>query len=87
MDGMKAYKLSLALDCVCIVIAVAVLYCANKQMFDTWVLVLFALVALGFLIAAIMQLLKARKLFKQEAEEATRQQLLQQEQQEQEDKL
>lgn len=82
MDGMKAYKMSLALDCVCIMIAVIVLYCANKQMFDTWVLVTGALVALGFLIAAIRLLLKARTLFKQEAQEAARQQLQQQEEEE-----
>lgn len=68
MDGMKAYKMSLALDCVSIFIAVAVLYCANNNVLPVWALVAGAVVALVFLIAAIMQLRKARRIFKQEAE-------------------
>ena len=60
--------MSLALDCVSIFIAVAVLYCANNSLLPVWALVVGAVVALVFLIAAIMQLRKARRIFKHEAE-------------------
>ena len=69
MDGMKAYKLSLTLDCLCILIAAAVLYCANKMLLPMWALITGAVVALAFLVVAVMLLLKARKSFKQDAEE------------------
>ncbi len=67
MDGMKAYKLSLVLDIACIIVAAAVLYCANAQLLPTWALIAGALVACALLIAAVQQLLKARRIFKQEA--------------------
>lgn len=69
MDGMKAYKLSLTLDCLCILIAAAVLYCANKMLLPMWALIAGAIVALALLIVAVKLLLKARKSFKQDAEE------------------
>ena len=69
MDGMKAYKISLALDCACIVIAVIVLYCANKALLPMWALIAGATVAFVLLVAAVMQLLKARRCFKKEAEQ------------------
>ncbi|MBQ0120073.1 MAG: hypothetical protein KBT13_02980 [Bacteroidales bacterium] len=66
---MKAYKLSLTLDCLCILIAAAVLYCANKMLLPMWALIAGAIVALALLIVAVKLLLKARKSFKQDAEE------------------
>lgn len=85
MDGMKAYKLSLALDCVCILIAVAILYCANKALLPTWGLVAGAVTALGFLVAAIILLGKARRSFKQQAQVARKQEDEQKEEQETEE--
>ncbi|MBQ0069269.1 MAG: hypothetical protein KBT09_05895 [Bacteroidales bacterium] len=73
MNGFKAYKLSLAMDCVCILIAVVILYCANNALLPTWALVVGALVAFGFLIFAIMLLMVARRSFKQgEKQEVSR---------------
>lgn len=69
MDGMKAYKRSLWLDCACIAVAAVVLYCANKNLLPASVLITGAIVALVLLLLAIGQLLKARRLFKQEAEQ------------------
>ncbi|MCQ2288673.1 MAG: hypothetical protein MJZ74_06205 [Muribaculaceae bacterium] len=66
---MKAYKISLALDCACIVIAVIVLYCANNALLPMWALIAGATVAFVLLVAAVMQLLKARRCFKKEAEQ------------------
>lgn len=66
---MKAYKTSLALDCACIVIAAAVLYCANNMLLPMWALIAGAIAAFALLIAAVMLLVKARRSFKHEAEE------------------
>ena len=65
MDGMKAYKMSLLLDCACIVIACIVLYCANKGLLPMWALITGAMIALGFLVAACALLFKARRAFKE----------------------
>lgn len=73
MDGMKAYKRSLILDIACIIMAAAVLFCANKMLVPMGMLIAGAVVAFLLLVAAVMQLMKARRIFKQEAEEYAKQ--------------
>lgn len=73
MDGMKAYKMSLVLDIACIIMAAVVLYCANNMVLPQGMLIAGAIVALLLLIAAVQQLMKARRIFKQEAEEYQKQ--------------
>lgn len=57
------------MDCVCIIIAAVILYCANNALLPTWALVVGALIAFGFLIFAIMLLMVARRSFKQQAQD------------------
>ncbi len=66
MDGMKAYKRSLILDIAGIAVALVVLYCANSELLPVWSLVVGAVIAAALVIAAVRQLVKARRIFKQE---------------------
>ena len=68
MDGMKYYKMGLIYDCICILVAAAVLYVANKHLLPTWALIVLTLFALVPLIMSIYCMVKARKAFKREAE-------------------
>lgn len=67
MTGMKAYKMSLALDGLCILVSVIILYCANKELLPMGALIAGASVAFILLAAAITLFFKARRIFKQEA--------------------
>lgn len=52
-------------DCVCIVIAMVVLYLANRQLLPMWALIVGALLAAAFMLASLWCLLRARKLLRQ----------------------
>ena len=67
MNGMKAYKLSLVLDGLCILISVIILYCANKELLPMPALIAGAVIAFGLLAGAVYLFMKARRIFKQEA--------------------
>ena len=53
------------LDFVCIALAIAVLYVANKQMLPQWLVIIGAILAAVFLCASIYYLMKARRIEKE----------------------
>ena len=61
-ESFKLQKKALLLDFVCIAVALATLYAANKGLLPMWALIVGALIALVLLIISIVSLIKSRKI-------------------------
>ena len=65
---MELYKLrrnAIIYDCVCIAIAMVVLFLAHRQLLPHWALIVGALLAAAFMCASIWCLMRARKLLRE----------------------
>lgn len=65
MEFYKLRRKAIVYDCVCIAIAMVVLFLANRQLLPMWALIVGVLLAAAFMFASIWCLLRARKLLRE----------------------
>lgn len=65
MEFYKLRRKAIVYDCVCIAIAMVVLFLANRQLLPMWALIVGVLLAAAFMFASIGCLLRARKLLRE----------------------